>query len=231
MYSFFVLCLMLELLSVPTSKYFLLWTHLDQLIFLWLQVSKPHKLKSFISCNDDNNSDTMCISWWQHVNICVQDITPLQPQSDHVEQIAFFKWRKGGNQRQNGGIKGILMTNCEVHFFTMPFIFLQSSVQDCRSIMHVYVCVCMCLLYILSILPPAEGSTQKEKKQKYWFRRAISGGCGIPLAGGAKVRDSGPLRVYWDDVKLAPFINLLLYLCQLLLFFIHHHLTGSRKCN
>lgn len=53
--------------------------------------------------------------------------------------------------------------------------------------------VCMCLLYILSILPPAEGSTQKEKEQKYRFRRAISEGCGTPFAGGAQVRDSGPL--------------------------------------
>lgn len=87
------------------------------------------------------------------------------------------------------------MTKCEVHFFTMPFIFLQPSVQDCRSIMHVYVCmyVCMCLLYILSILPPAEGGTHKEKEQKYGFRRAISGGCSTPCAGGAQVRDSGPL--------------------------------------
>lgn len=82
--------------------------------------------------------------------ICVQDIiTPLQPQSDHVEQSAILNGGKGGiKDRMEGGIKGILMTKFEVHFFTMPFIFLQPSVQDCRSIMHVYVCV-----YVSSIYP------------------------------------------------------------------------------
>lgn len=54
-----------------------------------------------------------------------------------------------GREGQKCGINGMLLTKCEVHFFTMLPTISQPSVQDCRSIkcdcVRVHVCVFVCV--------------------------------------------------------------------------------------
>lgn len=77
---FFWLGSQLDQLSVSTSKYCILLTHLDQANRVFLDViTRKATLRR-----------------WRHVT-CFQDInTPLQLQSDHVEQSTIFNGEKGG---------------------------------------------------------------------------------------------------------------------------------------